>query len=68
MQRSRGSAWCRKAELSDRADSETPKRLFMQSMYDVGLDAHKRKISECVKDGGARFSPKDGLMGSRHAF
>jgi hypothetical protein len=35
-------------------------------MFDIGLDAHKRKISECVKDGGARYSPKDG--GSRHTF
>jgi hypothetical protein len=24
----------------------------MQSMYSIGLDVHKRKISYCVKDGG----------------
>jgi len=33
----------------------------MQSRYDIGLDAHKRKINDCVKDGGARYSPKDGF-------
>jgi len=31
-------------------------------MYYIGLDVHKRKISYCVKDGGGRFMPKDGLQ------
>src|ERR1700719_266793 len=44
------SAWCTKAELSDPADSETPRRLLMGPMYYIGLDVHKQKISYCVKD------------------
>src|SRR5437773_9006813 len=47
----RRSAWCTKAELSDPADSETPRRLPMETMYYIGLDVHKRTISYCVKDG-----------------
>src|SRR5262249_33097841 len=42
------SAWCTKAELSDPADSETPRRLLMGPMYYIGLDVHKQKISYCV--------------------
>ena len=38
------SAWCAKAERSDLADSETPRRLLMQPMYYIGLDVHKQKI------------------------
>jgi hypothetical protein len=33
----------------------------MQSRYYIGVDVHKRKISDCVKDGGAGYSPKDGF-------
>ena len=44
------STWCKKAELSDPADSETPRRLLMGPMYYIGLDVHKLKISYCVKD------------------
>ena len=40
----------------------------MQSMFDIGLDAHKRKISDCVEDGGARYSPKDGGPATRFAL
>src|SRR5215813_341729 len=46
----RRSAWCTKAELSDPADSETLRRLLMESMYYIGLDVHKKMISYCVKD------------------
>jgi len=28
----------------------------MESMYYIGLDVHKRKISYCVKDGGGKPS------------
>jgi hypothetical protein len=31
----------------------------MEPMYYIGLDVHKRKISYCVKDNSARFSPND---------
>ena len=27
----------------------------MQSMYYIGLDVHKKKISYCVKDGSGRI-------------
>jgi hypothetical protein len=29
-------------------------------MYYIGLDVHKQKISFCVKEAAARYSPKDG--------
>ena len=51
----RRSAWCTKAELSDRADSETPKEATpTQPIYYIGLDVHKKKISYCVKDGSGQ--------------
>lgn len=31
----------------------------MEPMYYIGLDVHKRKISYCVKDAVASFTPKD---------
>jgi len=31
----------------------------MQPMYYIGLDVHKQKISYCVKDAAASFTPKD---------
>ena len=31
----------------------------MESMYYIGLDVHKRKISYCVKDRVTRSTPKD---------
>jgi hypothetical protein len=50
------SAWCKKAELSDPADSDTTKEAPpMQSMDYVGLDVHKRTIIYCVKDGSGRI-------------
>jgi hypothetical protein len=47
----RRSTWCTRAELSQRADSEPPSSFPpMQTIYYIGLDAHKRTISYCVKD------------------
>src|SRR5499427_4998232 len=59
------SAWCKKAELSDRADSETPRRLLMQPMYYIGLDVHKQKISYCVKEGGGKVFAEGWIPATR---
>src|SRR5882724_940897 len=61
----RRSAWCTKAELSDRADSETPRRLPMQNMYCIGLDVHKRTISYCVKDGSGTIHVQGAIPATR---
>src|SRR6266404_5959162 len=62
----RRSAWCTKAELSDRADSETPRRLPpMQNMYYIGLDVHKRTISYCVKDGSGTIHAEGTIPATR---
>src|SRR6266446_916382 len=61
----RRSAWCTKAELSDRADSETPRRLPMQSMYYIGLDVHKKTISYCVKDGSGHVHSQGAIPATR---
>src|SRR6267154_960287 len=53
MNKSWRSAWCKKAELSDHADSDTTKEAPpMETMYYIGLDVHKKTISYCGKDGG----------------
>jgi hypothetical protein len=31
----------------------------MEPMYYVGLDVHKRKISDCVKDSGGKIYAED---------
>src|SRR6267154_1318512 len=54
MNKSWRSAWCKRAELSDRADSDT-RRLLMETMYYIGLDVHKKTIDHCVKDGIGRI-------------
>jgi len=33
----------------------------MERMYYIGLDVHKRKISYCVKEAAAGFTPPAGL-------
>src|SRR5882724_6022086 len=56
MNKSWRSAWCKKAELSDPADSDTTKEAPpMENMYYIGLDVHKKTISYCVKDGSGRI-------------
>ena len=40
----------RKAELSDKADSENYLGGSSETMYFIGLDVHKKTISYCVKD------------------
>src|ERR1700719_3444432 len=59
------SAWCTKAELSDPADSETPRRLLMQPMYYIGLDVHKQKISYCVKDSSGKIYAEGWIPATR---
>src|SRR5215469_14934406 len=59
------SAWCKKAELSDSADSETPRRLLMQPMYYIGLDVHKQKISYCVKESGGQVFAEGWIPATR---
>ena len=54
-----------KAELSDRADSETPWRLPVQTMYYIGLDVHKRTISYCVKDGSGAIHAEGTIPAGR---
>src|SRR3989454_6557349 len=62
----RRSAWCTKAELSDRADSETPRRLpHAENMYYIGLDVHKRTISYCVKDGSGTIHAEGTISATR---
>src|SRR5215472_1950382 len=60
------SAWCTKAELSDPADSETPRRLLMGPMYYIGLDVHKQKISYCVKESGGKIYAEGWIPATRH--
>src|SRR5215467_6772786 len=59
------SAWCTKAELSDPADSETPRRLLMGPMYYIGLDVHKQKISYCAKDVGGKIYAEGWIPATR---
>jgi hypothetical protein len=33
----------------------------MEPMYYIGLDVHKRKISDCVKDGGGEIHAEGNL-------
>src|SRR6267154_6139742 len=47
----RRSAWCTRAELSDRADSETPRRPPCRLCITSGWIFHKRTISYYMKDG-----------------
>jgi transposase len=37
----------------------------MQSMYYIGLDVHKRKISYCVKDGSGRMHAEGSISATR---
>ena len=37
----------------------------MESMYYIGLDVHKRKISYCVKDGGGRLHAEGMISATR---
>jgi hypothetical protein len=37
----------------------------MQSMYYIGLDVHKRKISYCVKDGSGRIHAEGSISATR---
>src|SRR5215469_14147089 len=60
------SAWCKKAELSDRADSKTPRRLLMESMYYIGLDVHKKMISYCVKDRSGQVHSEGRIPATRY--
>src|SRR5215472_848043 len=60
------SAWCTKAELSDPADSDTPRRLLMGPMYYIGLDVHNQKISYCVKEGGGKVFAEGWLPATRY--
>ena len=59
------SAWCRSAELSDPADSETPRRLPTQPTYYIGLDVHKRTIRYRVKDGSDMIHTEGTLPATR---
>src|SRR5215471_17981966 len=60
------SAWCKKAELSDPADSDTSRRLLMESMYYIGLDVHKKMISYCVKDRTGRVHSEGRIPATRY--
>jgi hypothetical protein len=44
-----------KAELSDRADSETPNEAPRRVCIYIGPDVHKRTISHCLKDGSGKI-------------
>ena len=55
-----------KAELSDPADSETPRRLLMESMYYIGLDVHKKMISYCVKDRSGKVHSEGRIPATRY--
>ena len=56
MNKSGGSAWCRNAELSDPADSDSTKEAPPCRVWiTVGLDVHKKTISYCVKDASGRI-------------
>src|SRR5467141_741014 len=66
MHKSWRSAWCKKAELSDHADSDTTKeappwRLCTTSVWDV----HKKTISYCVKDGSGRVYSAGSIPATR---
>ena len=37
----------------------------MQSMYYIGLDIHKRKISYCVKDGSGKIHSEGSILATR---
>src|ERR1700731_2299639 len=37
----------------------------MQSMYDIGLDVHKRSISYCVKDGSGKIHAEGTIPATR---
>jgi len=37
----------------------------MQSMYYIGLDVHKRKISYCVKDGTGKIHSEGSIPATR---
>src|SRR5262244_3540611 len=66
MHKSWRSAWCTKAELSKPADSETTKEAPpMQSMYYIGLDVHKKKISYTVKDGSGNVHAEGAIPATR---
>jgi transposase len=52
------STWCKKAELSDRADSDTTKEY-------IGLDVHKKTINYRVKDGSGRIYAEGSIPTAR---
>ena len=53
---SSGSAWCIKAELSERADSENTKGDSpCRICINIGLDVHNQMTSYCVKDGSGKI-------------
>jgi hypothetical protein len=69
MNKSWRSAWCKKAEISDRADSDYNQGgSLMETMYYIGLDVHKKTISYCVKDGSGRIYAEGSIPATRLAL
>jgi transposase len=51
------------AELSGQADSENNLGDSSETMYFIGLDVHKKTISDCVKDTAGRVR-QEGKIGA----
>src|ERR1700694_4216267 len=66
MNKSRRSAWCTKAELSDHADSETTKEAPPWKECITSEDVHKKTISYCVKDVGGRIYAEGKIPATRY--
>ena len=62
----RRSGWCTKAELSDRADSETPKKALPCNLC-IPSDwmFRKKKISYCEKDGSGQVHREGEVLATR---
>src|SRR5713226_5801846 len=66
MNKSGRSAWCRKAELSDRADSETTKEASLcRVCITSGSKFTRKPISYCVKDGSGRIHAEGTIPATR---
>jgi len=55
MNKSWRSAWCKKAELSDRADADTTKEAPHGNYVLLSFGCYKKTISYCVKDGSGPY-------------
>jgi transposase len=66
MNKSWRSAWCKKAELSDRADSDTTKEAPPWRLCTTSVWMFTRKtINYCVKDGSGRIHAEGAIPTTR---